>query len=125
MGECLRLHQEVYVFKLYFQIGCEVSCSCTLIFFNSTIRHRVCQVCHATFLLQSFFVLFSLICLCFHLFIIEHVTHNYFDLIPGEDLLAIAADQPFRFPATFIFVVRAFSGTFSKCSQFISHIVSE
>ncbi|MCD9638542.1 hypothetical protein HAX54_022563 [Datura stramonium] len=29
----------------------------------------------------------------------------------GEDLLAIAADQPFRFPATFTFVVRAFSGT--------------
>ncbi|KDO59973.1 hypothetical protein CISIN_1g0041151mg, partial [Citrus sinensis] len=26
-----------------------------------------------------------------------------------EDLLAIAADQPFRFPATFTFVVRAFS----------------
>eukprot|EP00268_Persea_americana_P057501 TRINITY_DN6895_c1_g1_i3.p1 TRINITY_DN6895_c1_g1~~TRINITY_DN6895_c1_g1_i3.p1 ORF type:complete len:114 (+),score=28.56 TRINITY_DN6895_c1_g1_i3:280-621(+) len=29
----------------------------------------------------------------------------------GEDLLAIAADQPFRFPATFTFVVRAFSGS--------------
>ncbi|XP_076898843.1 protein ACTIVITY OF BC1 COMPLEX KINASE 8, chloroplastic-like [Bidens hawaiensis] len=29
----------------------------------------------------------------------------------GEDLLAISADQPFRFPATFTFVVRAFSGT--------------
>uniref|UniRef100_A0A804PDS0 Uncharacterized protein n=1 Tax=Zea mays TaxID=4577 RepID=A0A804PDS0_MAIZE len=28
----------------------------------------------------------------------------------GEDLLVIAADQPFRFPATFTFVVRAFSG---------------
>ncbi|EYU31071.1 hypothetical protein MIMGU_mgv1a003362mg [Erythranthe guttata] len=28
----------------------------------------------------------------------------------GEDLLAIAADQPFRFPATFTFVVRSFSG---------------
>ncbi|KAL8475022.1 hypothetical protein ACS0TY_031446 [Phlomoides rotata] len=27
----------------------------------------------------------------------------------GEDLLAIAADEPFRFPATFTFVVRAFS----------------
>ncbi|KAE9466172.1 hypothetical protein C3L33_01919, partial [Rhododendron williamsianum] len=27
----------------------------------------------------------------------------------GEDLLAIAADQPFRFPATFTFVVRAFT----------------
>ncbi|KAG7034167.1 hypothetical protein SDJN02_03894 [Cucurbita argyrosperma subsp. argyrosperma] len=27
----------------------------------------------------------------------------------GEDLLAISADQPFRFPATFTFVVRAFS----------------
>ncbi|CAM6093474.1 unnamed protein product [Calypogeia fissa] len=27
----------------------------------------------------------------------------------GEDLLAIAVDQPFRFPATFTFVVRAFS----------------
>ncbi|XP_030496214.2 protein ACTIVITY OF BC1 COMPLEX KINASE 8, chloroplastic [Cannabis sativa] len=27
----------------------------------------------------------------------------------GEDLLAIAGDQPFRFPATFTFVVRAFS----------------
>lgn len=31
-------------------------------------------------------------------------------LLTGEDLLAIAADQPFRFPATFTFVVRAFSG---------------
>uniref|UniRef100_A0A2P2MB51 Uncharacterized protein n=1 Tax=Rhizophora mucronata TaxID=61149 RepID=A0A2P2MB51_RHIMU len=30
-------------------------------------------------------------------------------LLTGEDLLAIAADQPFRFPATFTFVVRAFS----------------
>ncbi|KAL5192450.1 Protein ACTIVITY OF BC1 COMPLEX KINASE 8, chloroplastic [Glycine soja] len=29
--------------------------------------------------------------------------------IAGEDLLSIAADQPFRFPATFTFVVRAFS----------------
>jgi hypothetical protein len=28
----------------------------------------------------------------------------------GEDLLSIAVDQPFRFPATFTFVVRAFSG---------------
>ncbi|KAK4485967.1 hypothetical protein RD792_008621 [Penstemon davidsonii] len=27
----------------------------------------------------------------------------------GEDLLAVAADQPFRFPATFTFVVRSFS----------------
>ncbi|KAF1887973.1 hypothetical protein Lal_00023982 [Lupinus albus] len=27
----------------------------------------------------------------------------------GEDLLSIAADQPFRFPATFTFVVRSFS----------------
>lgn len=27
----------------------------------------------------------------------------------GEDLLAVAGDQPFRFPATFTFVVRAFS----------------
>jgi predicted unusual protein kinase regulating ubiquinone biosynthesis (AarF/ABC1/UbiB family) len=27
----------------------------------------------------------------------------------GEDLLSIAVDQPFRFPATFTFVVRAFS----------------
>ncbi|WOH05824.1 hypothetical protein DCAR_0625245 [Daucus carota subsp. sativus] len=27
----------------------------------------------------------------------------------GEDLFAIAADQPFRFPATFTFVIRAFS----------------
>ncbi|CAL1400925.1 unnamed protein product [Linum trigynum] len=27
----------------------------------------------------------------------------------GEDLLSIAGDQPFRFPATFTFVVRAFS----------------
>ena len=44
MGECLRLNQEVYVFKLYFRIGCEVSCSCTLIFLNSMIRHRVCQI---------------------------------------------------------------------------------
>ncbi|KAG1342438.1 Protein ACTIVITY OF BC1 COMPLEX KINASE 8, chloroplastic [Cocos nucifera] len=38
---------------------------------------------------------------------------NYFQTITnttlGEDLLAIAADQPFRFPATFTFVVRAFS----------------
>lgn len=33
-------------------------------------------------------------------------------LMTGEDLLAIAADQPFRFPATFTFVVRAFSGTY-------------
>ncbi|TQE02256.1 hypothetical protein C1H46_012127 [Malus baccata] len=31
----------------------------------------------------------------------------------GEDLLAIAADQPFRFPATFTFVVRAFSGWYA------------
>ncbi|KAL3637438.1 hypothetical protein CASFOL_018606 [Castilleja foliolosa] len=29
--------------------------------------------------------------------------------LQGEDLLAVAADQPFRFPATFTFVVRAFS----------------
>eukprot|EP00268_Persea_americana_P064361 TRINITY_DN8463_c0_g1_i5.p2 TRINITY_DN8463_c0_g1~~TRINITY_DN8463_c0_g1_i5.p2 ORF type:complete len:119 (+),score=25.38 TRINITY_DN8463_c0_g1_i5:779-1135(+) len=27
----------------------------------------------------------------------------------GEDLFAIATDQPFRFPATFTFVLRAFS----------------
>lgn len=27
----------------------------------------------------------------------------------GEDLFAIALDQPFRFPATFTFVLRAFS----------------
>jgi predicted unusual protein kinase regulating ubiquinone biosynthesis (AarF/ABC1/UbiB family) len=27
----------------------------------------------------------------------------------GEDLFAIAIDQPFRFPATFTFVLRAFS----------------
>jgi hypothetical protein len=27
----------------------------------------------------------------------------------GEDLFAIAVDQPFRFPATFTFVLRAFS----------------
>ncbi|KAK2351450.1 protein ACTIVITY OF BC1 COMPLEX KINASE 8, chloroplastic [Trifolium repens] len=27
----------------------------------------------------------------------------------GEDLLSISSDQPFRFPATFTFVVRAFS----------------
>lgn len=27
----------------------------------------------------------------------------------GEDLLALSSDQPFRFPATFTFVVRAFS----------------
>lgn len=33
-----------------------------------------------------------------------------FAFLTGEDLLAIAADQPFRFPATFTFVVRAFSG---------------
>lgn len=38
----------------------------------------------------------------------------------GEDLLAIAADQPFRFPATFTFVVRAFSGVQAKkTNQFI------
>ncbi len=27
----------------------------------------------------------------------------------GEDLFAIALDQPFRFPATFTFVLRAFT----------------
>jgi len=27
----------------------------------------------------------------------------------GEDLFSIAVDQPFRFPATFTFVLRAFS----------------
>ncbi|KAL0424413.1 UNVERIFIED_CONTAM: protein ACTIVITY OF BC1 COMPLEX kinase, chloroplastic [Sesamum radiatum] len=36
-------------------------------------------------------------------------THGCFPSLTGEDLLAIAADQPFRFPATFTFVVRAFS----------------
>lgn len=35
---------------------------------------------------------------------------NLYQNLTGEDLLAIAADQPFRFPATFTFVVRAFSG---------------
>ncbi|KAG7010932.1 hypothetical protein SDJN02_27730 [Cucurbita argyrosperma subsp. argyrosperma] len=35
--------------------------------------------------------------------------HGCCTLLTGEDLLAIAADQPFRFPATFTFVVRAFS----------------
>lgn len=30
--------------------------------------------------------------------------------LAGEDLLSIGADQPFRFPATFTFLVRAFSG---------------
>lgn len=43
-------------------------------------------------------------------FAIGVATHNCCNLLPGEDLLAIAADQPFRFPATFTFVVRAFSG---------------
>lgn len=38
----------------------------------------------------------------------------------GEDLLAIAADQPFRFPATFTFVVRAFSGNCLLNSPLIS-----
>jgi hypothetical protein len=49
----------------------------------------------------------------------------------GEDLFAIALDQPFRFPATFTFVLRAFStlevrylmsyimlGDFRGCSWF-------
>ncbi|KAG6646117.1 hypothetical protein CIPAW_08G171300 [Carya illinoinensis] len=34
--------------------------------------------------------------------------HEPFNFLTGEDLLAIAADQPFQFPATFTFV-RAFS----------------
>jgi hypothetical protein len=37
------------------------------------------------------------------------MTLNSIDHI-GEDLLSISVDQPFRFPATFTFVVRAFSG---------------
>lgn len=92
---------------------------------NAMVRCLLCQklgLLGSNSLSRNFSasIFFSLICLCFHLFIIEHVTHSCLFLIPGEDLLAIAADQPFRFPATFTFVVRAFSGTFSKPSQFIS-----
>ena len=40
-------------------------------------------------------------------------------ILTGEDLLAIAADQPFRFPATFTFVVRAFSGAVKGYARLI------
>ena len=36
-------------------------------------------------------------------------THTHTPQTIGEDLFAIAVDQPFRFPATFTFVLRAFS----------------
>lgn len=52
-------------------------------------------------------------CLIFSLFRFSEETYKHTHLlsnVAGEDLLAIAADQPFRFPATFTFVVRAFSG---------------
>lgn len=48
----------------------------------------------------------------------------------GEDLLAIAADQPFRFPATFTFVVRAFSGLMGNkqflpcCTNFLVYFLT-
>jgi predicted unusual protein kinase regulating ubiquinone biosynthesis (AarF/ABC1/UbiB family) len=35
----------------------------------------------------------------------------------GEDLFAIATDQPFRFPATFTFVLRAFSTLEGVCTH--------
>lgn len=38
-----------------------------------------------------------------------YVIYLTFFLCLGEDLLVTAADQPFRFPAEFTFVVRAFS----------------
>ncbi|KAG2715848.1 hypothetical protein I3760_03G097400 [Carya illinoinensis] len=46
--------------------------------------------------------------------------------LTGEDLLAIAADQPFQFPATFTFV-RAFSGNMIRdcrldcCELYLLH----
>ncbi|CAK7337908.1 unnamed protein product [Dovyalis caffra] len=42
-------------------------------------------------------------------FFLKRKARQLADTLIGEDLLSIAADQPFRFPATFTFVVRAFS----------------
>lgn len=38
-----------------------------------------------------------------------HSSHTRHPKVIGEDLFAIALDQPFRFPASFTFVLRAFS----------------